>query len=63
MKAKSELPYRECNSCQDLGDCPYVEIMVDGLGSPRPPADCPKYNEIMKRVEKKKRKKHDRGIA
>ena len=35
-------PYKECEDCKGLGDCPYVIVLVDGVGTPVEPDDCPK---------------------
>lgn len=31
-----------CDKCKALIDCPFVEILQNGLGTPVAPDDCPK---------------------
>ena len=50
---KQEPPYKECELCKDLGDCPSPLVLQDGLGSPTTPEDCPKSNEVLKNTYKK----------
>jgi hypothetical protein len=38
-------PHKECENCKGLLDCPYVEILEDGLGTPIKPKECPHGND------------------
>jgi len=58
---KKENPYKECEFCKDLGDCPEPEISEDLLGRPLPPNSCPKSNKVMAQTEKRRRK-YERDI-
>jgi hypothetical protein len=53
-----DYPYEECKHCKTLTDCPYVEVALDGLGSPLPPANCPKPIEVMKATLKIKKQRN-----
>ncbi len=58
MKRTNELPYPECEKCQELGDCKHPDVTMDGFSSPMPPDNCPKGMEILKKLYNKR--KHDR---
>jgi hypothetical protein len=55
MKKNDEFPYKECEHCRDLGDCPHPEIAQDMMGSVLPPESCLKPMEIMKETLKKRK--------
>jgi hypothetical protein len=40
-----DIPFRECNKCEYIEDCP--NPTVDQNGNPIPPNDCPKQEEII----------------
>jgi hypothetical protein len=53
-------PYHACESCQDLGDCPYPEVADDMMGSDLCPDVCPRPIEIMAATLKKRKKLRNR---
>lgn len=55
MKSDPEYPYPECKKCKTLGDCPYREVLEDGLGSVMPPSDCPKWMDMLRENTKMKK--------
>ena len=52
----NEYPYRECKKCKTLTDCEHVDVIDDGLSTPLPPEDCPRFNKVMAQTEKRRRK-------
>jgi len=52
---KTSNPYKECDTCKDLGDCPQPEVARDGMGSPLPPDVCPRPIEVMNATLKKRK--------
>ena len=50
---EEEPPYKECETCKDLSDCPSPLVLQDGMGSPTTPEDCPQSNEILKNTFKR----------
>jgi hypothetical protein len=57
VRKKSSNPYKECELCEDLGDCPYPEIENNMLGTPMCPDVCPKPITVM--ANTLKRRKHE----
>lgn len=54
---KQENPYKECEFCKDLSDCPCPDIEITGDPmSPQPPEVCLKPIDVMKETWKKYRK-------
>jgi hypothetical protein len=60
IKNESDYPYEACKTCKTLGDCPFPEVAMDGMGSPLPPECCIKPIDIMNATLKKR--KHDRPV-
>jgi len=52
---ENSLPYKECSTCKTLADCPYREVLDDGLGSVMPPSDCPKPMDVLRETAKLKK--------
>jgi len=57
-----DFPFKECELCKTLGDCPCPDVAQDLMGSPMPPPNCPKEIEVMKQTYKK-RKKYERNTT
>jgi len=50
---KTEYPFKECEICKVLDDCPCPDVTDDCLSMPMPPDECPKPIETMKRTREK----------
>ncbi len=59
MKNLPVFPFDECRECQSIKDCPHPEVELDGLGSPIPPDDCPRFTDIMKTIVEQQRLLHE----
>ena len=51
---KQEYPYKECETCKTLEDCPHPSVSDDLYGTPIPPPNCPKPKEVMEATKKKR---------
>lgn len=52
----TEAPYKECESCKTINDCPHPDVAIDGLGTPLPPDCCLKPMDVMRETQKLKKK-------
>ena len=50
---KTVYPFKECEICKVLDDCPCPDVTDDYLPTPMPPDECPKPIETMKRTREK----------
>jgi len=55
VRRENEYPYEACKTCKTLGDCPFPEVAMDGMGSPLPPECCLNPIEVMNATLKRKR--------
>jgi hypothetical protein len=54
---KAENPYKECEKCKTLEDCPHPDVQSEvGMSLPMPPDCCPKPIDVMKATLKKREK-------
>jgi hypothetical protein len=61
---KSESPYKECETCKEIADCPHSDVEPNGFSTPMPPECCPKPIEIMNATLKKRKIKNSKyGIS
>ncbi len=47
-------PFKECGTCDNIGDCPAPNVDDDGFGTPLPPDVCLKPITVIKNTMKKK---------
>jgi len=53
---KSENPYKECEKCKTIADCPHPDVEDNGLGTPMPPDVCLRPIEVMNETLKMRKK-------
>jgi len=45
---ENEYPYKQCEVCRTIADCPHPSIADDMMGTPIPPPECPKPMDVIK---------------
>jgi len=59
-RSESDYPYKECESCKTIADCPHPDCDNDMLGSPMPPEICLRPIEVMNETLKSRKKRNGR---
>ena len=56
---KKENPYKECEFCKTLTDCPHPDVAQDLMSLPMIPDCCPKPIDVMKATLKQNKVRHN----